>query len=138
VSSSGGRWHYGVRYVRLEDIVTDADLVLPVRRLSQNGFEAWSEVIARDCEGYFGKEETSLWTPRLASVMSQWACTAKATTCSSLTTTSAAGEPPSTPLGWSTARSVPLVPGGNQHPGTRSGVRPETHWIAPTAHSSAC
>jgi len=25
------------------------------------GFEAWSEVIARDCEGYVAKDETSLY-----------------------------------------------------------------------------
>src|SRR5262249_1744522 len=33
------------------EVVADADLVLPVRRLARNGFEAWAEVIARDCEG---------------------------------------------------------------------------------------
>src|SRR5215510_6767613 len=47
------------RRARLEDVVADNDLVLPVRRLAQNGFEAWSEVIARDCEGYVAKDETS-------------------------------------------------------------------------------
>jgi bifunctional non-homologous end joining protein LigD len=49
------------RRARLEDVVTDADLVLPVRRLARNGFEAWSEVIARDCEGLVAKDETSLY-----------------------------------------------------------------------------
>jgi len=49
------------RRSRLEDVVADADLVLPVRRLARNGFEAWSEVIARDCEGYVAKDETSLY-----------------------------------------------------------------------------
>jgi bifunctional non-homologous end joining protein LigD len=49
------------RRVRLEDVVADADLVLPVRRLARNGFEAWSEVIARDCEGYVAKDEASLY-----------------------------------------------------------------------------
>ena len=39
------------RRARLEDIVTDNDLVLPVRRLARNGFEAWSEVVAHDYEG---------------------------------------------------------------------------------------
>src|SRR5215470_8670464 len=48
------------RRSRLEDVVADADLVLPVRRLASNGFEAWAEVIARDCEGYVAKAETSL------------------------------------------------------------------------------
>jgi bifunctional non-homologous end joining protein LigD len=47
------------RRARLEDVVADADVVLPVRRLARNGFEAWSEVIARDCEGYVAKDETS-------------------------------------------------------------------------------
>jgi len=45
----------------LEDVVANNDLVLPVRRLAANGFEAWSEVIARDCEGYVAKDETSLY-----------------------------------------------------------------------------
>ncbi len=49
------------RRARLEDLVTDSDLVLPVRRLARNGFEAWSEVIARDCEGYVAKDEASLY-----------------------------------------------------------------------------
>ena len=49
------------RRARLQDVVADADLVLPVRRLARNGFEAWSEVIARDCEGYVAKDETSLY-----------------------------------------------------------------------------
>jgi len=49
------------RRARLEDLVADADLVLPVRRLAPNGFEAWSEVIARDCEGMAAKDETSLY-----------------------------------------------------------------------------
>ena len=49
------------RRTRLEDVVADADLILPVRRLARNGLEAWSEVIARDCEGYVAKDETSLY-----------------------------------------------------------------------------
>ena len=35
------------RRARLEDVVDDKDLVPPVRRLALNGYEAWSEVIAR-------------------------------------------------------------------------------------------
>jgi hypothetical protein len=46
----------------LEGIDADNDLVLPVRRLARNGFEAWSEVIARDYEGYVAKDEASLCT----------------------------------------------------------------------------
>jgi ATP-dependent DNA ligase len=37
--------------------------VLPVRRLANNGFEAWAEVIAHDFEGLVAKEETSLHEP---------------------------------------------------------------------------
>ena len=40
------------RRARLEDAADGSDLVLPVRRLARNGFEAWSEVIAHDYEGY--------------------------------------------------------------------------------------
>jgi ATP-dependent DNA ligase len=39
------------RRARLEEAIAGNDLVLPVRRLAENGFEAWSEVIARDYEG---------------------------------------------------------------------------------------
>jgi len=35
------------RRARLENIVAGGDLVLPVRRLAKNGFEAWTELIAR-------------------------------------------------------------------------------------------
>jgi ATP-dependent DNA ligase len=45
----------------LEAIVADNDLVLPVRRLARNGFEAWAEVIARDYEGLVAKDETNLY-----------------------------------------------------------------------------
>jgi ATP-dependent DNA ligase len=31
------------RRARLEDIVTDNDLIRPVRQLARNGFEAWAE-----------------------------------------------------------------------------------------------
>ena len=41
--------------------VAGNDLVLPVRRLAKNGFEAWSEVVARDCEGLVAKDESSLY-----------------------------------------------------------------------------
>ena len=49
------------RRARLEEAVADNDLVLPVRRLAKNGFEAWSEVIARDFEGLVAKDEASLY-----------------------------------------------------------------------------
>ena len=47
------------RRARLENVVAGSDLVLPVRRLAKNGFEAWSEVIAHDYEGLVAKEEAS-------------------------------------------------------------------------------
>jgi hypothetical protein len=43
------------RRARLEEAVAGSDFVLPVRRLAQNGFEAWSEVVAHDYEA---------WSPR--------------------------------------------------------------------------
>ena len=49
------------RRARLEIVVAGNDLVLPVRRLAKNGFEAWAEVVAHDYEGLVAKEETSLY-----------------------------------------------------------------------------
>src|SRR5207249_7179201 len=49
------------RRARLEQVVADNGLVLPVRRLARNGFEAWSEVISHDYEGLVAKEEASLY-----------------------------------------------------------------------------
>jgi len=49
------------RRARLEDTIAGGDLVLPVRRLAKNGFEAWDEVIARDYEGLVAKDESSLY-----------------------------------------------------------------------------
>jgi ATP-dependent DNA ligase len=46
---------------RLENVVAGNDLVLPVRRLAKNGFEAWSEVVAHDYEGLVAKDEASLY-----------------------------------------------------------------------------
>jgi hypothetical protein len=36
---------------RLEGVVAGSELVLPVRRLARNGFEAWAEAVAHDYEG---------------------------------------------------------------------------------------
>jgi ATP-dependent DNA ligase len=47
------------RRARLEKAVAGSDLVLPVRRLARNGFEAWAEVIAHDFEGLVAKDEAS-------------------------------------------------------------------------------
>ena len=49
------------RRERLEKSIAGSELVMPVRRLAQNGFEAWSEVIARDFEGLVAKDEASLY-----------------------------------------------------------------------------
>ena len=51
------------RRARLEGVIAGSDLVLPVRRLARNGFEAWAEVIAHDYEGQVTKEEASLYEP---------------------------------------------------------------------------
>ena len=51
------------RRARLENAVVGSDLVLPVRRLAKNGFEAWAEVISHDFEGLVAKEEASLYEP---------------------------------------------------------------------------
>jgi bifunctional non-homologous end joining protein LigD len=52
------------RRARLENAIAGSDLVLPVRRLANNGFEAWAEVIAHDYEGLVAKEEASLYEAR--------------------------------------------------------------------------
>ncbi len=51
------------RRARLEDVVADNDLVLPVRRLPSDGLAAWALVIARGFEGYIAKDEASLYEP---------------------------------------------------------------------------
>jgi bifunctional non-homologous end joining protein LigD len=49
------------RRARLENVVAGSESVFPVRRLARNGFEAWSEVVARDYEGLVAKDEASLY-----------------------------------------------------------------------------
>jgi bifunctional non-homologous end joining protein LigD len=49
------------RRARLENAIAGSEFLLPVRRLARNGFEAWSEVIARDFEGLVAKDEGSLY-----------------------------------------------------------------------------
>ena len=53
----------GERRARLEQVVADNDLVLPVRRLGPDGLKAWSLVIERGYEGYVAKEEASVYEP---------------------------------------------------------------------------
>src|SRR5262249_10809590 len=48
------------RRARLENAIAGSDLVLPVRPLAKNGFEAWAEVIAQDYEALGAKDEASL------------------------------------------------------------------------------
>ena len=49
------------RRARLDHATAGSNVVLPVRRLASNGFEAWPEVIARDYEGLVAKDKTSLY-----------------------------------------------------------------------------
>src|SRR5262249_28108074 len=49
------------RRARLEDVVDDNDLILPVRRLAPDGLKAWAQVIERGYEGLVAKEEASLY-----------------------------------------------------------------------------
>ena len=51
------------RRARLEDLVADNNLVLPVRRLAPDGLEAWAQVIERGYEGYVAKDEASAYEP---------------------------------------------------------------------------
>ncbi len=43
----------------LEDVLDDQDLVLPVRRLADNGLKAWQQVIERGYEGMVAKDPAS-------------------------------------------------------------------------------
>ena len=47
------------RRPRLDDLLTDADLVHPVRRLAPNGLEAWAQVLERGYEGMVAKDNAS-------------------------------------------------------------------------------
>ena len=47
------------RRARLEDVVADNDLVLPVRRLAEDGLKAWAQVIERGYEGLVAKDPAS-------------------------------------------------------------------------------
>jgi ATP-dependent DNA ligase len=46
-----------VRRNGLEEIVESQQLVLPARRLADNGLEAWGQVLERGYEGLVGKDE---------------------------------------------------------------------------------
>jgi bifunctional non-homologous end joining protein LigD len=45
----------------LEDVLDDQDLVLPVRRLADNGLKAWQQVLERGYEGLVAKDPASLY-----------------------------------------------------------------------------
>jgi bifunctional non-homologous end joining protein LigD len=49
------------RRIHLEDVITGADLVLPVRRLAANGLDAWAQVVGNDYEGLVAKDEASAY-----------------------------------------------------------------------------
>jgi len=51
-------------YVRrnvIEDTLDDQDLLLPVRRLADDGLKAWQQVLERGYEGLVAKDPTSLY-----------------------------------------------------------------------------
>jgi bifunctional non-homologous end joining protein LigD len=48
-----------VRRTVLEDLVAGHALVLPARRLADDGFEAWAQVLERGYEELVGKDEAS-------------------------------------------------------------------------------
>jgi bifunctional non-homologous end joining protein LigD len=50
-----------VRRNVLEELVDGQQLVLPARRLADNGLEAWAQVLARGYEGLVGKDEASAY-----------------------------------------------------------------------------
>jgi ATP-dependent DNA ligase len=43
----------------LEEVLDGQDLVLPVRRLTDNGPKAWQQVLERGYEGLVAKDSTS-------------------------------------------------------------------------------
>jgi ATP-dependent DNA ligase len=49
------------RRARLEDVVTNNDLVFPMRRLAPDGLEAWAQVVERGYEGLVAKDEASAY-----------------------------------------------------------------------------
>jgi bifunctional non-homologous end joining protein LigD len=51
-----------VRREALEKVIDNQTLILPVRRLADDGLKAWSEVEQRGYEGYVAKDESSPYT----------------------------------------------------------------------------
>ncbi|HUM17461.1 MAG TPA: hypothetical protein VL086_17320 [Candidatus Nitrosotalea sp.] len=52
-----------IRRRALETLLEDQLLILPARRLSPNGFAAWTEVVHRGWEGMVAKDPESAYTP---------------------------------------------------------------------------
>jgi ATP-dependent DNA ligase len=50
-----------VRRNVLEELVDDQRLILPARRLADDGLDAWAQVLARGYEGLVGKAEASAY-----------------------------------------------------------------------------
>ncbi len=47
----------------LEELVAGARVILPARRLSDNGLKAWAQAVHRGYEGMVGKDPESLYVP---------------------------------------------------------------------------
>ena len=68
------------RRIHLEDVITGADLVLPVRRLAASGLDAWAQIVGNGYEGLVAKDEASAYEggartgpSRSLSVIPAWA-----------------------------------------------------------------
>jgi len=60
-----------VRRNVLEELVDGQQLVLPARRLADNGLEAWAQVLARGYEGLVGKDEASAYVEGRTAFLAQ-------------------------------------------------------------------
>jgi bifunctional non-homologous end joining protein LigD len=57
------------RRLRLEDVVAGSDRVFPVRRLADNGLNAWAQVLHNGYEGYIARD---LLSPYLGGGSRSW------------------------------------------------------------------
>jgi bifunctional non-homologous end joining protein LigD len=51
------------RRIHLEDVIAGGRVVLPARRLADNGLDAWAQVLASGYEGYVAKDPASEYRP---------------------------------------------------------------------------
>jgi len=51
------------RRERLEGLVAGARMILPARRLADNGLKAWAQAVERGYEGIVGKDPESPYVP---------------------------------------------------------------------------